>query len=77
MVVYVGLPCRGRIGFTIERRRCTNALPDGCRFNGARTVFAEPGSSSQNAWVESFNGRVCDESLNGELCHTARCWNRH
>jgi transposase InsO family protein len=30
-------------------------------------VFIEPGSPWQNAWVESFNGRLRDELLSGML----------
>jgi putative transposase len=45
----------------------SNALADWCRFNGASTVFIEPGSPWQNARIESFNGRVRDELLNGEV----------
>jgi putative transposase len=51
--------------------RCDNgpefiarALSDWCRFSGAGTVFIEPGSPWQNAYVESFNARVRDELLN-------------
>ncbi|KLO28952.1 hypothetical protein ABH37_14575 [Mycobacterium haemophilum] len=33
------------------------------RFNGAGSLFIDPGSSRQNAWVESFNGRLRDELL--------------
>ena len=42
-----------------------NAVADWCRFNGAATVFIDPGSPWQNAWIESFNGRLRDEFLNG------------
>jgi len=42
------------------------AVADWCRFNGADTVFIDPGSPWQNAWVESFNGRMRDEFLNGQ-----------
>lgn len=45
----------------------SHAIADWCRLNGADTVFIEPGSPWQNAWIESFNGRVRDELLNGEL----------
>ena len=31
---------------------------------GAGTVFIDPGSPWQNAWIESFNGRMRDELLN-------------
>jgi putative transposase len=43
------------------------AVADWCRFNATTTVFIEPGSPWQNAWIESFNGRLRDELLNGEL----------
>ena len=42
-----------------------NAVADWCRFNGTGTVFIDPGSPWQNAWIESFNGRLRDELLNG------------
>jgi putative transposase len=54
--------------------RCDNgpeliaaAVADWCRFNTTATVFIEPGSPWQNAWIESFNGKLRDELLNGEL----------
>jgi putative transposase len=40
-----------------------NALRDWCRFTGTRAVFIEPGSPWQNAYVESFNGKIRDELL--------------
>jgi transposase InsO family protein len=40
-----------------------NALRDWCRFTGISTVFIEPGSPWQNAYVESFNGKIRDELL--------------
>jgi hypothetical protein len=41
------------------------AVVDWCRFRGTGTVFIDPGSPWQNAWIESFNGRMRDEFLNG------------
>ena len=41
------------------------AVADWCRFNGVDTVFIDPGSPWQNAWIECFNGRLRDEFLNG------------
>jgi putative transposase len=41
------------------------AVADWCRFNDVATVFIDPGSPWQNAWIESFNGRLRDEFLNG------------
>jgi putative transposase len=40
------------------------AVKDWCRFNSTHTIFIEPGSPWQNAWIESFNARVRDELLN-------------
>jgi putative transposase len=42
-----------------------HAIADWCRFNGVDSVFIDPGSPWQNAWIESFNGRLRDEFLNG------------
>ncbi len=48
------------------------------------TLFIEPGSPSENGYNESFNARLRDELLNGELFYTlaeARVvverWRRH
>ncbi len=41
-----------------------HAVADWCRFNGTGTIFIDPGSPWQNAWVESFSGRLRDELLN-------------
>jgi putative transposase len=42
------------------------ALRDWCRLAGTKTPYIEPGSPWENPFVESFNGRVRDELLNGE-----------
>ena len=42
-----------------------HAVADWCRFNDCDSVFIDPGSPWQNAWIESFNGRLRDELLNG------------
>jgi putative transposase len=41
------------------------AVADWCRFNGVGSIFIDPGSPWQNAWIESFNGKFRDELLNG------------
>jgi putative transposase len=46
------------------------AVADWCRFNSTDTVFIDPGSPWQNAWIESFNGRLRDEFLNGQQFET-------
>ena len=43
------------------------AVADWCRLNGTGSVFIDPGSPWQNGWIESFNGRLRDEFLNGQL----------
>jgi transposase InsO family protein len=35
-----------------------------------RTLFIEPGSPWENGYVESFNGKLRDELLNGEIFYT-------
>jgi Transposase and inactivated derivatives, IS30 family len=37
---------------------------------GVKTIFIEPGSPWENGYVESFNGKLRDELLNGELFDT-------
>ncbi len=56
-----------------EFLRCDNgteltshALKDWCRFAKTGTRYIDPGSPWQNAYVESFNGRVRDELLDVE-----------
>jgi len=39
---------------------------------GARTAFIEPGSPWENGYCESFNGRLRDEFLNGEIFYSLR-----
>jgi transposase InsO family protein len=37
---------------------------------GVRTLFIEPGSPWENGYIESFNGKLRDELLNGEIFTT-------
>ena len=39
---------------------------------GAKTLFIEPGSSWENGYNESFNGKLRDELLNGETFYTLK-----
>ena len=39
---------------------------------GVRTLFIEPGSPWENGYIESFNGKLRDEMLNGEIFYTLR-----
>ena len=51
---------------------------------GARTAFIEPGSPWENGYCESFNSKLRDELLNGEIFYTLKeakivieNWRRH
>ena len=51
---------------------------------GARTAYITPDSPWENGYVESFNARLRDELLNGEIFYTLReaqvvieSWRRH
>ncbi len=35
-----------------------------------QTLYIEPGSPWENGYIEFFNGRLCDELLNGEVFDT-------
>ena|SRR5690242_16897116 len=37
---------------------------------GANTLYIEPGSPWENGYNESFNGKLRDELLNGEIFYT-------
>jgi transposase InsO family protein len=39
---------------------------------GVETLFIEPGSPWENGYCESFNGKMRDQLLNGELFYTLR-----
>ena len=39
---------------------------------GTKTVYITPGSPWENGYCESFNGKLRDELLNGELFYTLR-----
>ena len=51
---------------------------------GAKTAYIAPGSPWENGFVESFNARLRDELLNGEIFYTLaearvliEAWRRH
>jgi len=39
---------------------------------GAKTLFIEPGSPWENGYCESFNGKLRDEFLDGEIFYSLR-----
>jgi transposase InsO family protein len=51
---------------------------------GARTAYIAPGGPWENGYVESFNARLCDELLDGEIFYSLaeaqiiiESWRRH
>lgn len=46
------------------------AVKDWLKALGVRTLFIEPGSPWENGYIESFNGKLRDELLNGEIFDT-------
>jgi transposase InsO family protein len=46
--------------------------PAAVRKLGAKTAYITPGSPWENGFIESFNARLRDELLNGEIFYTLR-----
>ena len=60
------------------------AVQDWIAAVGAKTAYIAPGSPWENGYVESFNARLRDELLDGEVFYTLReaqvvieSWRRH
>src|SRR5262249_13096452 len=60
------------------------AVQDWIAVAGAKTAYIERGSPWENGYIESFNARLRDELLNGEIFYTLReaqivieSWRRH
>ena len=47
-------------------------LRDWLQHMGTKTAYIEPGSPWENGYCESFNGRLRDELLNGEIFYTLK-----
>ena len=54
-----------------QHRSTQRHIPRGCD-DEARAAFIEPGSPWENGYVESFNARLRDEPLNGEIFYTLK-----
>ncbi len=48
------------------------AVRDWIKAVGSKTAYIEPGSPWENGYCESFNGRMRDELLNGEIFYSLR-----
>ncbi len=60
------------------------AVQDWIRAVGAKTAYIAPGSPWENGYIESFNSKLRDELLNGEIFYTLKeamiiieGWRRH
>ena len=51
---------------------CADAVKRWLKRLAVKTLFVEPGSPWENGYVESFNGKLRDELLNGEVFTTLR-----
>ena len=64
------------LGAARKRDRSTEfiaeAVRDWIKAVGAKTAYIEPGSPWENGYCESFNGRMRDELLNGEIFYSLR-----
>ena len=49
-----------------------NVVRDWLKKVNVKTLFIEPGSPWENGYIESFNGKLRDELLNGEIFYTLR-----
>lgn len=65
LVAWRGRPERIRVDNGPEFRG--RIVGDWARRNGVELVFIAPGKPTQNAYIESFNGRMRDECLNAQV----------
>lgn len=63
---------------------CAQAVKRWLKHLAVKTLFIEPGSPWENGYVESFNGKLRDELLNGEIFTTLKeaqvliaAWRQH
>ena len=48
------------------------SVPPSVPRSGVKTLYIEPGSPWENGYKESFNGKLRDELLNGEIFYTLK-----
>ena len=95
MFILRGVPAYIRSELPIEGAIGSSPMGDGPEFIaeavrdwikavGAKTAYIEPGSPWENGYCESFNGRMRDELLNGEIFYSLReaqivieSWRKH
>ncbi len=73
----------GRYG-AFKARFIARAVQDWIAAVGAKTAYIAPGSPWENGYIESFNARLRDELLDGEIFftlavtgHVVESWRRH
>ena len=65
-------PTRSTFARTMVPSSSRTSVRDWIAAVGARTAYIEPGSPWENGYVESFNARLRDELLNGEIFYSVR-----
>ena len=58
-------PARGQVNAAKELRKWLLTL-------GTGTLYIEPGSPWENGYCESFNGKLRDKCLNGEIFYSLK-----
>ena len=53
-----------QVAAALDELTAQRGAPAYVRFDNTNSIFIDPGSPWQNAWIESFNGRLRDELLN-------------
>ena len=66
----IGLPCE--LGLDQGPEFVSKALESWARDNGVGLSYCSPGNKNENAFIESFNGRLRDECLNMHWFSTLR-----
>ena len=76
--------CRATSGRTTALSSSPRRRGSGSRPQAAKTAFIEPGSPWENGYCESFNSKLRDELLNGEIFYSlaeargvVETWRRH
>ena len=57
---------------TMGRSLCPGQLRDWLQGLGTSSLYIEPGSPWENGYCESFNGKLREECLNGEIFYSLK-----
>ena len=68
----VSMEFRSTFDQTTARSSWPRTCASGCQNTGAKTLYIEPGSPWENGYCESFNSKLRDEFLNGEIFYSMK-----